>query len=116
MRKRTITKLFDTGMWYILYMLPILLMLLYWFKTGSISLVNTMSDAGLGIVTNNPIYDSLNSIFGVGGTFPLFANADVICYMTYFISVFIIHLAVDFLLFIPRLCHRWMRCLGGDDE
>lgn len=116
MRKRTITKLFDNVLWYAIYMLPLLLMLLYWFKTGSISLVNTMTDAGLGIVTNNPIFDSLNSIFGASGTFPLFASADVICYMTYFISTFIIHLAVDFLLFIPRLAHKWMDCLGGKDE
>lgn len=116
MRKKTINKLFDNFLWYLLYTLPLLLMLLYWFKTGSISLVSAMSDAGLSVLTTNPIYDALFSIFGTGGIMPLFTSPDVIAFITYFASVYIIHLAIDFILFIPRLAHNWMSALGGDNE
>lgn len=116
MRKKTIKNLFDYVFWYGLYLLPLLLMLVYWFKTGSASFINVMSDAGLSVLTTNPIYDALNQIFGSGGVLPLFTSPDVIAFCTYFVSVFLVHLAVDFLLFIPRLAHKWMDCLGGNDE
>ena len=115
MRKKTIKELFDNVFWYLVYLMPLFLMLLYWVKTGSISLVNCMSDAGLGILTNNPIYTSLNDIFGASGVLPLFASADLIAFGTYFCSCFILHLLVDFVLFIPRLCHKWLNEFGGND-
>lgn len=115
MRKKTIKELFDNVFWYAVYILPLILLALYWFKTGSISLVNCMNDAGLGILTNNPIYTSLADIFGANGVLPLFASADLICFGSYFISCFILHLLVDFILFIPRLCHKWLNEFGGND-
>jgi len=116
MRKKTISNLFDNFFWYVVYMLPILLLLIYWFKTGSLSLVSCMNSAGLGVVVDNPIYTSLNAIFGSAGTFPLFASADLIAFGSYFVCAFLLHLFVDFLLFIPRLCHKWLKCFTGGDD
>lgn len=116
MRKKTLKCLFDNILWYMVYMLPLLLLLIHWFKTGDVSLINAMSSSGLGIFADNPIYTSLLSIFGEDGILPLFASADVVAYCSYFVSTFIIHLFVDFLLFVPRLAHKWMSWLGGDDD
>ena len=116
MRKKTIKCLFDNVLWYMVYMLPLLLLLIYWFKTGDISLSNAMSSAGLGILSNNPIYVGLDGIFGSTGTMPLFSSPDILLYGSWFISTFLVHLFVDFLLFIPRLAHKWMNWLGGDSD
>lgn len=116
MRKKTIKSLFDNVFWYMVYMLPLFLMIIYWAKTGAISLSGAMTSAGLNVLTNNPIYTALNDIFGTGGTLPLFSSPDIIAFATYFISAFILHLFVDFILFIPRLCYKWMNCFGGDKE
>lgn len=114
MRKKTLKCLFDNVFWYLIYLLPLILLVVYWCKTGAISVVGAMNDAGLGIITTNPVYTSLNGIFGADGVVPFFASPDIIAYGSYFVCVFIFHLAVDFLLFIPRLCHKWMNFLGGD--
>lgn len=115
MRKKTISKLFDDFMWYLIYLLPIFVMLIFTFKTGQISLSQSLVNCGLGVLTDNPILSNLSQIFGVGGVLPFFESSDILIYLSYFISVFVVHLAVDFVLFIPRLCHKWLESLynGG---
>lgn len=115
MRTRTIKSLADTIFWYLLYFLPVIVYLLYLLVspgTGSatsvISMENIFNSAGLNIVTDNIIVNTLNSIFGSAGIFPLFANNTPFIIFTWFISTYIIHLAIDCLLFIPRLAHKWM--------
>lgn len=115
MRKRTVKCIADTIFWYILYFLPVVVYLLYLFVepgTGSataiISMESIFNSVGLGIVADNVIISSLSSIFGASGTLPLFSTNTPFIIFTWFISVYIVHLAVDFLLFIPRLAHKWM--------
>ncbi len=108
---------FDNIMWYLLYLLPIILWLVVSFRSGTIlSLSSAMSEMGFDILSSNQVYTSLISIFDSTGILPLFTSPDIILYMSYFISVFLIHLFVDFILFIPRLAHKWLNKLyGGDD-
>ena len=117
MRKKTLNELFDNLFWYGVYLLPILCMLFVTFNTGTFtSLSSALTGCGLGILTNNPIFDTITQIFGSSGILPFFQNADILIYVSYFVSVFILHLLVDFILFIPRLCHKWMKSLyGGND-
>ena len=118
MRKRTISNLCDNIMWYLIYLIPIFPMLILIFKTGSaITLSSAMSSIGFDVLTTTPVYTALDSIFGSAGTLPIFVSPDVLLYMSYFVCVFLIHLAVDFLLFIPRICHKWMTKLyGGEND
>lgn len=117
MRKRNIKYLFDTIFWYSLYMLPIILLCLNWFRGGILSLSELFSNVGLNIVTNNVIYTGLVEMFGAGSTIlPVFTNNVVLEYLTYFIMLMIIHVFVDVLLFIPRWCHKMIDNGGFKDE
>jgi len=108
MRMKTMNNLFDNVMWYLLYLMPLVLLIGVSIRLGSFTPLSTCFDlVGLNIIQDSIIFATLSSLFGVGGVLPLFASADILVYFTYFISVFIIHLAVDFVLFIPRLAHKW---------
>lgn len=104
MRGRNLKLFFDQFMWYLLYLLPVFVLLIYIAKTGSVVSFSTIfSDLGVTIFNDNIILDCLKDIFGADGVFPLFTGDSILVYATYFICVFLVHLAVDFLIFIPRL-------------
>lgn len=74
--------------------------------------VNSM---GFEFATDNIIVNSLADIFGTGGIMPMFDNDTPFIIFAWFIGVYLLHLLVDFLLFIPRIAHKWMKdCTGGD--
>ena len=114
MRKKTISHFFDDLMWYIIYLLPLIafIVLLTIDKTATLS--SAMSSVGLGILTDNVVFTALNGIFGVSGVMPLFASSDILLYFSYFICVWLCHLAVDVLLFLVRYAHKLMISFGGD--
>ncbi len=114
MRKKSINNFFDSALWYLVYMLPLLCFVLLVSKTGQlVPLAECMSSCGLGILTDNVVYTALNSIFGASGVLPLFMSADILLYFSYFICVWICHLAVDILLWIVRYAHKLMDNFGG---
>ena len=113
MRKKTVNHLADTIFWYLLYFLPVVGYCLYLIAepsggTNVISLSTFFESAGVGFVTDNAILTGLKSLFYTGGVFPIFTTDAPFFIFTWFVGVFICHLAVDFLLFIPRLCHKYM--------
>lgn len=113
MRKKTINNFFDNVMWYLVYMLPLVCFVILLFKTGhSFGLAECITSCGLGILTDNVVYTALNSIFGSGGVFPLFMSSDILLYFSYFICVWICHIAVDVLLFLVRYAHKLMDNFG----
>lgn len=110
MRKRTVNHLADTIFWYLLYFLPVLAYLLNLLcSTPIVSLESFLSQGAFSIANDNLLLTTFNSIFGASGIFPLFSNTAVISVFVYFISVYICHLLVDFCLFVPRLCHKWLK-------
>lgn len=120
MRKRTVITIADHLFWLIVALLPILLFVVQFFSyeltTTSESLPTFISFMEqFGISDMSIIYVSLQDIFGAEGILPLFgAGSNVLLtYMTYFVVVEIVHLAVDFLVFIPKLCHKWMDSMTG---
>lgn len=114
MRKRTIKCICDNFMWYLIYLLPLLCFGILLFKgETTISLLDAFNSLGLGVLPTSDVYVSINSIFGVGGLVPLFASTDLILYFSYFVCVYVVHLCVDFLLFIPRLAHKWLSKMWG---
>ena len=115
MRKRTIANLVDSFFWLLVAILPIVLYLITCF---SYKLTNATDSVvgflpfmkSLGLVDSGLIYKSLSDLFGTGGILPLFSaeNNAILVFLSYFVSVEIVHLAVDFLLFIPRIWHKYM--------
>lgn len=116
MRKRTISHLFDTIMWYIIYLLPLILTIISWRTSGNLSISSIMTTAGFEILSTNLIFTSLSALFGSTGIFPIFNSTDILMYMSYFVSIMIIHLAVDVLLFIVRLSHNWLEGICGGNH
>ena len=117
MRKRTIKCLFDNIFWYLIYSLPLLLMLLHWFKVGTIDISNVFAISGLSLLSDNVVFVGLSNLFGANGVMPLFASDGLLLFLSYFVICWLVHLAVDVLLFIVRLAHSWLDgFLGGKHD
>lgn len=113
MRKRTINTIADTIFWYVIYFLPVLVYLFYLILApvsgASLAPFTSYFDAvGLGFVADNVVISTLKEIFGIGGILPLFSTDLPFIIFAWFVCTFIVHLAVDFLLFIPRIAHKWL--------
>lgn len=123
MRKKTIIMIADKLFWFIIMLLPVLAYLLSpigYSIGGGTALTGLSGDpitlpdftsymAQLGINTDNVIYDALNNLFGSAGVIHFFnANSVILLYMSYIIFVEILHLFVDFILFIPRLGRKYL--------
>lgn len=115
MRKRTIANIVDSAFWFLVAILPLALYLITCLSYKLQSSTDTLTAflpfmKNLGLMDSGLIYKSLSDLFGTGGILPLFSaeNNAILVFLSYFVSVEIVHLAVDFLLFIPRLGHKYM--------
>lgn len=116
MRKRNFNFYFDKLFWAVIVLLPIFILLLSWFRLGTTQVTLTSVLTGMGVSNNNVIYSTLVSIFGEGGSaFNLFTATDIYYFATYMVGIELLHLLVDFLLFIPRLCHKFMHKFTQED-
>lgn len=117
MRKRTIKCLFDNILWYLIYLLPLIFAIIHWNKIEAIDLTGVFVLGGFELFADNIVFTSLDSIFGSSGIIPLFAGNGLLMYFSYLIICWVIHLAVDCLLFIPKLAHNWMDgIVGGKND
>lgn len=109
MRKRTINHLGDTIFWYLLYFLPIICFGIL-LAVGQVNTLNEcMTLLGLGVSESSIVYTTLNAVIGASGIIPMFADFGIIKFFTWFANVLISHLLVDFVLFIPRLAHKYLK-------
>lgn len=115
LRKRTISNLADQIFWLLVALMPLVLYALQFLAyelTAVSSDLPTFLDymQNFGLSTTSVCYTALVELFGSTGVLPLFASGDnaVVLFLSYFVTVQIVHLAVDFLLFIPRLSHKWL--------
>lgn len=117
MRKRTLNHFFDTVFWYLIYSIPIIVYFYYlhYYSADIVSFPVFCNNVNLSILTDNIVYSSLYGIFGVGGILPLFNSEMPFIICSWFICVFLLHLAVDFLLFLARLCHKWLNAFEKGD-
>ena len=127
MRKRTVNHVADTIFWYILYFLPVLAYFVYIFAFGQNPAVDfevfngwdsfeSFCAVNFPVSVDNVIYNSLYNLFGDVGLIPLFDNASMCIFFAHFVSVYLLHLMVDFMLFIPRLAHKWLKMFTRGDE
>lgn len=109
MRKRTIKCLCDSIFWHLIYLLPLILIALVFVQSGTfVNLSSAFQTLGLNVITTNPIYTALVDLFGSTGVIPLFEGTAIIEFLSYFVSVYLLHMSIDFLLFIPRLAMGWL--------
>ena len=120
MRKRTIKHLFDTIFWFMVYIIPLIIYFAYLRSPlGPVTFFGmfTSPDFGIMLSNNNPLIVGLFTLFGDNGILPLFADPGIFAFCGYFISCWIIHLAVDVLLFIVRWSHSMLDgFLGGKHD
>lgn len=117
MRKKTIKTLADTIFWYALYFLPIICFMLVYYRTGTnVTMSEFLANGGFSLAVDNIVVDTMKAIFGENGILPLFASDGIILALSWFVCVYILHLLVDFILFIPRLLHKFLKKGYQDDN
>ena len=120
MRKKTLNRFFDYFFWFLLGVVPLILYVVYVAKNGNFdfTIIDMFESIGFGLVvdSSNVVYTALSSIFGVGGILPFISSNGLLYFLSYFIIVFILHLFIDFVLFIPRLAMKWLDSFYGGDE
>ncbi|MCQ2969593.1 MAG: hypothetical protein MJ191_05700 [Clostridium sp.] len=116
MRKKTINKICDSFMWYLLYLLPVIIFIVSSINdSGSITSFKNVMDI-FGVSETSIIYISLSELIGYGGILESFIDSSMILYFSYFIMVNIAHVIVDVVVFLPRLCHKYMSYFYQDKE
>lgn len=134
MRKKTVMHVADTIFWYALYFLPVIMGVIsiigfmssesfftYWIGDGDYSNLPVLAAFrnvidGFGVMADGPVYMVLYDLFSTDGLIPVFSDDLIFKFFSYFINVYLIHLCVDFVLFIPRLAHKWMKKFTQGDE
>lgn len=116
MRKKTLYYIADKLLWLCLILLPLII-----WAIGSHNGIYTLGSVfnEIGINNDNFIYQALYDLFGAGSDSIIhFFTQDslLLVYFTYFIIVEIVHLFVDFILFIPRLSHKWLNSFTRMEE
>lgn len=110
MRKKTIKNICSTVFWYVLYLLPVISYLLYLFGRNGAD--PSLFSAFLGnfvVLENNIVYSTLSSIFGANGILPFTNSNALFIILTWYVFVYIAHLLIDFLLFIPSYAHKLIK-------
>ena len=64
---------------------------------------------GINYQSGNVFYTVLAQLFGAGGVFPLFADSGgIVLYLTYVLTMEVLHVCFEVMVFIPRLAHKWI--------
>lgn len=111
----------DKIFWWIVALAPLFCYFLYVpFKSISgdpVSVAGFLLDNFLSytVFGNNPIWVAFYRIFSKDGVFPLFGDERAMYIFFWFISVELVHLFFDVIVFIPRLAHKWISKAVQDD-
>lgn len=114
----------DKIFWFIVSFLPVFSWLFYLY-----GYVHLNTDAGTSFVLfsnwlqsnfliinfdSNPFYSILSQIFSRGGAFPLF-DSNGLSIFVWLLTVEVVHVCFDVIVFIPRLAHKWISKAVQDD-
>ena len=105
MRTKTIEVIIDRAFWALVLCLPVIAYLILCIHFDTHSFMDIFNQ--FSINDSNIIYSALKDIFGSGGILEFFDTTNInpiLIYMSYFISIELVHIIVDTLLFIPRVC------------
>lgn len=114
----------DKIFWFVLSFLPLFSWLLYLFSfSGYANSPLTFyawleqNFAFMGQISNSTIYSTLYQIFSITSVSSLFPalSTSLLAFFTYLITVEIVHVIYDVIVFIPRLAHKWISKAVQDD-
>lgn len=111
--KKKVIKIADTVFWYLLYFFPVVAYLFFIFAEPSsgthlVSLTDFFASLGIDFFVDNIILTALNQMFGPAGILPFFGDIAPLYFVAWYGCMLLVHLMVDFLIFIPKLCHKWL--------
>ena len=114
----------DKIFWFIISFFPLFSWLLYLLSFSSYTASPVtfyawleQNFALLGQVSQSPIYSTLYRIFSITSVATLFPalSTSLLAFFTYLITVEIVHVIYDVIVFIPRLAHKWISKAVQDD-
>lgn len=114
----------DKIFWFIVSFFPLFSWLIYLFSFSSSTTSPLTFYAWLdqyfgfmGQVSNSIIYSTLYQIFSITSVASLFPvlSISLLAFFTYLITVEIVHVVYDVIVFIPRLAHKWISKAVQDD-
>lgn len=112
MREKTVKKLLDRLYWYAIALLPVIIYLIYAISVpNNATSIDTFADIfnSLGFYNGNIVTTALVQLFGETGVIPFFEDTSLVIYiLSYYVLAEVVHLAIDFLLFLPRMTHKFM--------
>lgn len=121
MRKRNFLYYIDTIFWWVVYSLPVIILIIASTRHFSAVVTNpNVFGALFAVLENSPIHACLTGFFGTAGVLPLWDSDSVIFLCaTWFCSAILIHIVVDIIVFLPRIFHNFIDFLtkrGKDNE
>lgn len=112
----------DKLFWFFIQIFPLLCFAVYCIAgtRGNEVVVPTFNSflikLGFNYQEGNVFYTVLAQLFGSMGVFPLFVDSGgIILYLTYVLTMEVLHVCFDVIIFIPRLAHKWISKGVQDD-
>lgn len=114
----------DKIFWFVVSFFPLFSWLVYLFSFSSYTASPLtfyawleQNFAFMGQVSNSIIYSTLYQIFSITSVASLFPalSTSLLAFFTYLITVEIVHVIYDVIVFIPRLAHKWISKAVQDD-
>ena len=114
----------DKIFWFVISFFPHFSWLLYLFSFSSYTASPItfyawleQNFAFLGPISQSPIYSTFYRIFSITSVNSLFPtlSTSLMAFFTYLVTVEIVHVLYDVIVFIPRLAHKWISKAVQDD-
>lgn len=127
MKKSNNTRFFyklDKIFWFVISFFPLFSWLIYLFSFSGYATPPLTFYAWLdqnfgfmGQIQNSAIYSTFYQIFSITSVSSLFPtlSTSLMAFFTYLITVEIVHVIYDVIVFIPRLAHKWISKAVQDD-
>ena len=114
----------DKIFWFVISFFPLFSWLIYLFSfsgytTAPIAFFAWIDQnfGFLGQISNSAIYSVFYQIFSITSVNSLFPalSTSLMAFFTYLVTVEIVHVIYDVIVFIPRLAHKWISKAVQDD-
>ena len=108
MTKKNFMKVLDRIYWFVVTLFPFVVFVVLSAHNGQfITLETLFTNIGFGVNTSSPIYQTLYTLFGVGGgMLELVTGNGILLFATYFVTIELLHFIIDTLLVIVRWSHN----------
>lgn len=114
----------DKIFWFVISFFPLFSWLIYLFSFSSYTAAPLtfyawleQNFAFMGQISNSVIYSTFYRLFSITSVDSLFPalSTSLMAFFTYLVTVEIVHIVYDVMLFIPRLAHKWISKAVQDD-